>query len=255
MNAVVSGSHGFIGTHLVNRLVKDGYYVVPIEQRDLFDIKNLTRVMNEVKPSIIFHLASYGNHYNQHGSEKITYINIVGTYNMFMASKDINYSGFYNFSTSSITLPIATEYSVSKHISETLLIGASVVYDKPVINIRPYSVYGPGESVFRFIPRVIECMQTGEKMVVDEDATHDWIFIDSFIDAVFMGETEIGTGIKTMNIEIIQMLEEISGKKLKYQKSHGKLRDYDNDDWFSFRGVKHVSLYEGLKKTYEYYVK
>jgi nucleoside-diphosphate-sugar epimerase len=118
------------------------------------------------------------------------------------------------------------------------------------VNIHPYSVYGEGEADHRFIPKVIKCLHTGESMVVDGDATHDWIYIDSFVDALFAGETEIGTGVKTSNKEIVKMLEDISGKSLRYVK--GKVRDYDNDNWVAKKGVKDIGIYEGLKRTYEH---
>jgi nucleoside-diphosphate-sugar epimerase len=115
----------------------------------------------------------------------------------------------------------------------------------------PYSVYGPGEPQHKFIPTVIRALLSGEQITIDEDATHDWIFVTDLIEAMFAGETELGTGIKTTNKDVVNVLEHISGKKLNY--ITGRLRSYDNDNWKASKGVKHVSLYEGLKQTYEYF--
>ena len=86
-------------------------------------------------------------------------------------------------------------------------------------------------------------------MTLDESATHSWIFIDDLVKAVFAGETELGGGVKTSNIEIVRILEGISGKKLNY--IPGKLRSYDTDDWTPPEGVCYTSLHDGLKQTYE----
>jgi len=124
---------------------------------------------------------------------------------------------------------------------------------KNVINVRPYSVYGPGDAKHKFIQLVIEYLHTGKYIAINESPAHDWIYIDSFVKAMFSGATLIGTGTKTTNLEIVRILEEISGKKLNYIK--GKMRSYDNENWICKQGVPDIGLYEGLKRTYEYYNK
>jgi nucleoside-diphosphate-sugar epimerase len=124
---------------------------------------------------------------------------------------------------------------------------------KNVVNIRPYSAYGPREPKHRFIPTLIECLNSGKQMTLDETATHSWIFIDDLVRAMFAGITEMGSGVKISNIEIVRILEEISGKKLNYVP--GKLRSYDTDNWTPPAGVCYTSLHEGLKTTYEYYTR
>jgi nucleoside-diphosphate-sugar epimerase len=160
---------------------------------------------------------------------------------------------FYNFSSSSVTLNTDTFYSATKLCAEHVCNAFAIKYNKSIRNIRPYSVYGEGEASFRFIPTVISKLHNGEEMMLDEYATHDWIYIEDFIDALLNGYSEIGTGIKTTNIEIVRTLEDISGKKLKYKPS--KLRSYDNKNWVAKEGVKHISLEEGLLKTYKHYAK
>ena len=105
----------------------------------------------------------------------------------------------------------------------------------------------------RFIPTVIDCLNSGKQMTLDETATHAWIFIDDLVKALFAGVTEMGGGVKTSNIEIVRILENISGKKLNY--IPGKLRSYDTDNWTPPKGVCYTSLYDGLKLTYEYFTR
>ena len=87
-------------------------------------------------------------------------------------------------------------------------------------------------------------------MKLDRNACHDWIYIDDFIEAMLSGSTEIGTGIKTKNIAVVRMLENISGLKLNYQPA--QLREYDNEDWVCPDGVNYkIDLFTGLKKVYD----
>jgi nucleoside-diphosphate-sugar epimerase len=88
-------------------------------------------------------------------------------------------------------------------------------------------------------------------MTLDETATHAWIFIDDLVKAMFAGETELG-GEFISNKEIVLMLEDISGKKLRY--ISGILRNYNCAD-VPAPGIGYTSLYEGLKQTYEYFTR
>ena len=88
-------------------------------------------------------------------------------------------------------------------------------------------------------------------MILDEEATHAWLYIDDFVKALLAGETELGGDLVITNKEIVLMLEKISGKRLKY--TTGKLRSYDNSNWR--KGNVDSDVYEGLKQTYEYFTR
>ena len=244
MNYCISGRHGFIGSAFAKYLTNNGHIVLGIGRG--LSIDELTRYFKILKPDYIIHTAAYGNQYDtQKDFIEMVNTNIIGTYNLLEAAKTTNCKKFYNFTSSSVFLKKQTHYSITKNCGEQL----SKMYDN-VVNIRPYSAYGPGEPNHRFIPTIINCLNFGNEMTLDETATHSWIFIDDLIRGVFAGETEMGGGIKTSNIEIVRILEDISGRKLNY--IPGKLRSYDTDDWTPPKGVCYTSLYEGLKQTYEY---
>lgn len=246
MNYLISGQSGFIGKSITKYLMDKGEYVFNIPRG--LPIEELIQYFKRMDSDYIIHLASYGNHYYQDNFRQMVETNIIGTYNLLEAAKTTNYKLFYNVSSSSVALKNQTCYSLTKRCGEML----TKMYDR-VINSRPYSVYGPDEAKHRFIPRVIECLKTGERLTIDEEATHDWIYITDFIGALLAGETELGSGIKTSNKEIVQMLEDISGKKLNWRL--GKLRSYDNDNWVAKKGVPSISIYEGLKRTYEHFTR
>lgn len=244
MTYAITGSSGFIGKAMQHYLKAKGHEVLPVkrvllrgitELSDWFDINNIDEIV---------HLAAYGNHYNQTDHKEIFRVNVLYSYNLFAASNGRN---VYNFSTSSVTLPHKTQYSISKRTGEDL----ALLFPN-VINIRPYSVYGPGEALHRFIPTVIHCLMTGNSMRVDESACHDWIYITDAIDAMFNGHTDLGTGQSYSNLQIVQLLESISGKRLNYEPV-GRLRVYDTSDWVCNNPVPNIGIVEGLKLTWHQY--
>ena len=242
MNYYISGKSGFIGQAISRYLIQKEWTNVTLNIERGQSIGELIYHFRTVPPDYIIHTATYGNHYDQKDFKQMVEANIIGTYNLLEAAKDFDYKTFYNFTTSSVLLKDKTYYSITKQCGEQL----SGMY-KNVVNVRPYSVYGPGEASHRFIPTVINCLNTGKEMILDEQAVHAWIYIDDLVMALFAGETELG-GQFVCNKIIVDILETISGKKLKY--TAGKLRDYNCGD-VPAPGICYTSLYDGLKKTYE----
>lgn len=276
MTIALSGGHGFIGNWLAESFKADGQPVVYIE-RDLDPIQ-LEEALKKIAPDYIFHLSAYGNHYDQKDTDQIIATNILKTYLILKATKDIPYKAFINFGSSSeygkknrpmneIDLPETdTFYGASKLAGTYLCRAFARQYNKPIVTIRPFSVYGSGEAEFRFIPKVIKHLQSGEEMELAEEPTHDWIYIEDFINAVMLVAKKvellsglavnIGTGICSTNLEVVKELENISGHKLNYKKVKG--REYDTTKWVARNDLlkslgwrQKYFLVDGLKATYK----
>ncbi len=255
MKYLLTGSQGFIGSALSKRLLGQRNSVIPVTRETLYQPALLRELINKEKPDIFYHLASYGNHSSQKDVQKTLFANVVATFNVFEATKDTKCKVF-NFSTSSVTLPIQTMYSITKFMGEHL----STLYPN-VVDVRPYSVFGEGEADFRFIPTVCRCLILGEELQLDPAPVHDWIYIENFIDLLLANiktkskVLEIGTGIGTSNQEIVRILAKISGKACPIRQTGG-LREYDNNSWMSKEMPKvNTSLDVGLMNTYRYYEK
>jgi nucleoside-diphosphate-sugar epimerase len=234
MNHFLTGRSGFISGHVIAYLKEQGHTIVD--------------TMPEA--DVIVHLAAYGNHSHQNNIRDTVQANITDLYDLIKTARQIGrFQKFYNISTSSVTLKKQTPYSASKMMGETIV---NSFGDERIVNVRPYSVYGPGEASHRFIPRIIECLHSGEEMELTIGAWHDWIFAPCFVKAMFSGYTHIGTGVMSNNKDVVGYLESISGKKLNY-KLVNNLREYDTDKWVCPTGVPALSLYEGLKLTYDHF--
>ena len=256
--ALVSGSSGFIGSHLVSSLEALNVEILKLPHQLLTsDITELESKVKAFAPDVIYHLAAYGNMSNQTETGKIIESNILGTWNLLSATKDIPYKGFVNFSTSSILLPHQTVYSASKLSTEALCKAFVDEYRKPIISVRPYSIYGDGEAEFRFIPTVIKALIYNETIDLDTTATHDWVYVKDFVDASLNlkigGVVNMGTGYSHTNLEVVKKLERMSGKKLNYNEK--KMRSYDTTGWVCPEHTVVSDLEEGLFKTFTYYAK
>ena len=237
-----------------------GHQVIPITQELLYDPKGLQIFFNKEKPDYIFHLAAYGNHSNQEDVPMTIFSNIIGTFNMLSASADIDYKTFINFSSSSVALDTFTYYAAAKVGAEALCRAFVDQKKKPILIVRPFSVYGEGEADFRFIPTICKSLILTEEITLSPNPVHDWIYVEDFIDLLLAnidetGLVNIGTGIATSNKEIVEKLVRISNKSTRI-KTIVSLRSYDNNHWKCPDKLKTKhTLDTGLLNTYKYYEK
>lgn len=257
--AVISGSTGFIGSHLANTLRKKGIRVVPLSHELFDDPIKLRCFFEREKPDYIYHLAAYGNMAYQTEATQIFEANLLGTFMMLNQSKHIPYKAFINVSSSSVILPYQTMYSATKRGAEELCKAFVNEYGKQIVSIRPFSVYGPGEAAHRFIPTVFRSCLEGEALVL-ADGSHDWIYIDEVVNVLlnarnfppsFSGEAlDAGTGTCTSNADVVRLIEKITGKKANIV-AHKQLRQFDTNNWKAEAQYTSIPLEEGLMKVYE----
>lgn len=269
----VSGASGFIGSHLRMVLEPKNEFVA-IPRKLLYSPKDLEKFFKKENPDYIVNLMAYGNMSNQDDVAQIVLSNYFGAYNMLSASKDIPYKKFIQVGSSSeyglkdqpmreSDLPNTDTFYGASKLGATYLARAFAV-KKPVVIIRPFSVYGEDEADFRFIPTVIRCLLDGSKMELDPSPVHDWIFIDDLISGMLTGAeyaksgeiVNVGTGRETSNLEIAQILERISNKKLNYEEKAIRGANHwssDNSKLKSFGWAPKFPLGLGLAKTYEWY--
>jgi nucleoside-diphosphate-sugar epimerase len=279
MKAAISGQSGFIGTHLSSALLSNGFQVARITQELLYSAKDLREFFLAEQPDYIFHLAAYGNMAHQKDKNITVFSNILGTYNMLSESITIPYRAFINFGSSSeygkkegpmresdALLPW-TFYGASKAAASQLAFAFRAHYVKPIMTVRPFSVYGEGEAEFRLIPTVIRALLANTAFPLEEGANHDWIYIKDFIEALMLIKDKahnypfmnIGSGQMHTNKEICLALSKIAGRKY-LATPFGKMRAADSNIWMadisqlvSLGWHPRHMLQEGLQKTYEYY--
>jgi nucleoside-diphosphate-sugar epimerase len=238
----LTGSSGLIGQEVIKQLpISEIICHNRLWKKHMFlKIKDCDTVIN---------CQAYGNHHEQTSLTEMLKANVHDLINMVEHSKNVK--RFYNISTSSVTLPNQTGYSLTKALGELVINGQ----DSRFTNVRPYSVFGENERQDRFIPTIIRCLNSGETMKLVTDAYHDWIHVESFVDLMLNDIQHCGSGMSWSNLEIVRLLEEISGKTLKFEKVKS-LRSYDTNKWVCpVKNQLKVNLYEGLKRVYEHHSK
>ncbi|MFA5782190.1 MAG: SDR family NAD(P)-dependent oxidoreductase, partial [Bacteroidales bacterium] len=196
---LVTGSDGFIGSHLVEKLVDSGYTVKAfvyynsfnswgwldsfpkekIEKIEIFagDVRDPDCVKNAVKDAdIIFHLAALiAIPYSYYAPSSYVETNIKGTLNILQAAKDLKTEKILVTSTSevygtAIYTPIdekhprqgQSPYSASKIGADYMAESFFRSFNLPVTIVRPFNTYGPRQSARAVIPTIITQLLSGK---------------------------------------------------------------------------------------------
>ncbi len=176
IRAVVTGGAGFIGSHLTDALIKDGFDVVVLDNLSTgkrsqvnkkakfikVDIRDLKKIKPHFKGAdVVFHLAAVARIQPSILNPVPTMeSNVLGTLNVFLAARDAGVKRIiYSASSSSYgdqdTLPLHEEmaphfkspYALSKYIGEEFCRLFSSLYGVETVSLRYFNVYGPRQLV------------------------------------------------------------------------------------------------------------
>lgn len=213
---LVTGSTGFVGSHLVRRLVQKKYTVhilvrnksnthriqdilenITIHECDLLDKKKLFQIISTIQPNVIFHLATGGLYNGEEKSAQEQFeTNTIGTVNLLEACRSVSYMCFVNTGSSSeygkkqfkmkesdSCFP-ESSYAISKLAATHFCIKEFKTYQKPVVTLRLFSPFGLHDDSRRLIPYIIsEGKKNKELNLHDRNAVRDYIYIDDVVSA------------------------------------------------------------------------
>lgn len=302
--AVITGAGGFIGSNLTRRLLSLGYDVHALWKKssdlwrlenikdkiifhniDLLNKTSIASALNKIQPTAIFHLATYSSYRNQEDVEKIVDTSIKGTLNLLLASKNIPYEIFVNTGSSSeygfkdkpmkeTDLLEPVSFYASSKAGQTLLCQVfGLQYKKPIVTIRPFSVYGPYEQKDRFVPTIVRSLISKNAIKLTEGSQRrDFIYVDDLVDVYVktLSKTDIirgkilnaGTGKEYTNDEIVKALFKITGEKTLVEKGKYPKRMWDTPHWVAdMRQTEKLldwkpqySIEKGLLETYNWFL-
>lgn len=224
----ITGSKGFLGQHLIKKI--DNTCAIP------HDLIASTKLEPFDK---FFFLSTYGNMYHHKGDIEIFQANTIDPLTMIEQAKECKFNSFVYMSTSSVRLKVQTMYSRAKKATEEILLAYAEKYKLPICIIRPFSITGVGEQKDHLIPTLIKAAYTGELVNFVPNPKHDFIDVDDVVNGMVnlanhsaRGIFELGTGREYTNQEVLDLVEKITGKKIKVNLV-SSLREYDADTWVS----------------------
>jgi UDP-glucose 4-epimerase len=221
----ITGGAGFIANTLIQKLIEDNEIVVydnfhrdTLTESGFADHKNMTIVKGDVLDydnvqqsmkgcNIVVHAAAIaGIDTVVKSPVKTMRVNMIGTANVLEAAHENGgVERLIDFSTSEVFGPMAfkaTEgqqtvsgsagegrwtYAVSKLAGEHLAHAYSNQYKLPVITVRPFNVYGPGQTGEGAIQIFIKKALKNEEITIHGDGAQirAWCYVDDFVDCLF----------------------------------------------------------------------
>lgn len=233
MKIFVTGAEGFIGSHLVESLIKKKYHVTAlvlynfqnssgwlsnIEKKNnkylkiiYGDVRDFNYLLKKTKSfDVIFHLAALISiPYSYHSPKSYLETNLMGTYNILESAKLNKTKKIIITSTSEVygtakyipmdeyhELQPQSPYSASKISADNLALSYFNSFDLPVTIIRPFNTFGPRQSTRAIIPSLMTQINFGKSKlnVGNLKPSRDFTFIKDTVDAF----------IKTLNSKKIE---------------------------------------------------
>ena len=191
-NILVTGADGFIGSHLCEKLIQNGYNVKALVAYNSFEnigwlsdisnnkLKNIEIISGDIRDAdfvhditskidIIFHLAALISiPYSYIAPRSYIDTNVVGTLNVLQGAKQNSCSKIICTSTSEVygtaqyepidenhILQAQSPYSASKIAADHLLESFVKSFSLPAVILRPFNTYGPRQSERAVIPTII----------------------------------------------------------------------------------------------------
>ena len=232
-SVLVTGAGGFIGSHLTERLVREGARVrafvrytsrhdigllsllpadllrsAEVIAGDLRDAEAVREVMRDVE--VVFHLgALIAIPYSYIHPREVVETNVLGTLNILMAARDVRTGRVVHTSTSEVYgtaqfVPIGEEhplqgqspYSASKIGADKLAESFHRSFGVPVATVRPFNTYGPRQSARAVIPTIIVQVLASHQIRLGAlDPIRDFTFVEDTVDGFLrMGLSEGAVG-------------------------------------------------------------
>lgn len=216
---LVTGATGFIGSHLVRRLLSEGVEVhaltstvssvcgirmvevrdqVTLHEGNVADRSAMDALVESARPTHVFHLAAY-THVGKSWQrvDECVQANVQGTVNLLQALDGTGYQRFVNVGTSEIygDIPVpfqedkpvrpVSPYAASKYAAECLCRVFQQGHGWPIVMVRPFNAFGPRQTLDRIIPEVIiRALQGQELKMTQGRQTREFNYVEDIVDGM-----------------------------------------------------------------------
>ena len=289
---LVTGAHGFIGLHLVKRLVDLGAQVHAASRRppadpaagttswqvDLADADATDDLIRAVRPDVVFHLAGEASGSREVDAVPRTFAgNLASTVNVLTAATRVGRPRIVLAGSMEEPHPgevrarASSPYAVSKWASAAYAHMFHDLWSLPTVVLRVAMAFGPGQpDEGKLVPYVIKCLLDGRAPELTSGTRQiDWVYIDDVVDAFLAAacapsvegrSLDVGSGEPVDIRQTVTMLQRIIGTNVSARfgalpdRKHDSARIADLSESGPLLGwCARVGLADGLTRTVDWY--
>lgn len=266
---LVTGAAGFIGSHLVRRLLEYGAQVAIIVRKstklwkvdsvknqiefyysDMQDKDKLDKIICAYKPQYMFHLAAYGVNSQNKDYYNAINTNIIGSVNILEPLKKVECEKIINMGSSSeygIINGSQTEkgelnplsiYGSTKAASTIIMHQIARANNQDIITIRPFGLFGEYEEPHKIFSFIISSILKGQEVRLTScQQFRDYIYVENLVDALILAcKSDIKNEIFNIGSGKVNKLEYYINKtfeliETKMKPKYGYYPQRDGDMW------------------------
>lgn len=277
MKILVTGSNGFIGKFLIEKLKGERLETISTDIKtdentcylDVLNLKNLKNFLQEKKPVVLIHLAAATGATGKGANEesiknpfKYFKTNVLGTLNIFEACRICNIKKIIFVSSVTATAtndkPIqedspfnpATPYSFSKAAAEMIAISYSKLYGIKTIIFRLPIICGENQSELNALREFVDNARKGKPLLVYGDGSHvrEWLHPIDVCEAIFKGLNYFNRFNNECEIFVLggnpMTMKDLASTVLK--------KIGNCDIIYQNKGIPEISIYTNTKKAEEF---
>ncbi|MEH7108866.1 NAD-dependent epimerase/dehydratase family protein [Bacillus sp. JJ1764] len=267
---LITGANGFIGSHVVQRMVQEKALVsvivressdlwrieelkkdIDIHLVDLRDTLSIDKCVKQIKPDFIFHVGAYGVDSRQKDYHIAASTNIIGTMNLLNSVKDIGCKKFINVGTcmeygdkteiiqENSCLKPDSIYGSTKASASIIAHQIAAENNINLVTLRPFGIFGEKEGSHKFFPYIILSILEGKEVNLTPcEQYRDYCYIENIMDGFVLAAKNEDIKNEIFNIgsgEIFKLKHfvDIIYKEvgLKNQPNYGALPYRTNEVW------------------------
>ena len=285
---LVTGGSGFIGSHLVRRLIAEEAQVfclavpderslqswppqVSVFESDIRDRKGVNHAFYRCQPEVVFHLAAAGVTDAGIDVAAAVDVNVAGTVNVLKACRHANVDRLVHVGTSYEYCEPTNAYVASKFAAWAFVQGYAHDVRFPAVCLRLFHAYGPAQPAGALIAGAIIAASTGEDFdMTPGKQVRDLIHVEDVVDGIIGAAIQQGVERMTLDLgtgcgrevgQVARLVFQMSGRKdglhvgaRRYRNGEVMHLVADADRTERLMGWKYrVELDEGLRKTMAWY--